>query len=218
MGGSDGSEPDSGSSGSGGSDGSEPGESEGIPAASLSDSGEQLEPGSGRCEIWYLNKHGRSVDTGAKMKVFNSSDSSFDVGDFVQVLFDLHGVPWATAQAQAGESRPPLVTIQAPPEGIPAAESGYIFGSAVCKVLISDPQEPGHWVDGGKTEEVFNPSINIELINDPTESENLGLGLGLAVWDGSHYVLASKLCNDDRLFFPPFEPLPPPESESGEGE
>ena len=65
---------------------------------------------------------------------------------------------------------------------------------------------------------MFNPSTEVQLVHDPFGSEELGLGLGFAVWDGSHYVLASKLCNDDRLFFPPFEPLPPPESESGEGE
>ena len=127
------------------------------------------------------------------------SDAAIEA-DTIVLVRQAGGIPFAISN-QA--SRPTLITIQAPADGIPAAFD-YIFGSEICNVLISDPNDPGHWVDSGRTEEVFNPSTEVQLVHDPTQAEPLGFGLGFAVWDGAKYVLISRLCNDTRIFLPAF--------------
>lgn len=86
---------------------------------------------------------------------------------------------------------PTGLTIQAPAEGIPAANN-YTPGSASCKIMqIVD----GTWKDTGETEDVLNPSTEVILKE--------GLRLGWPIWDGSAYVVISKLCGDNREFVEP---------------
>ena len=106
-----------------------------------------------------------------------------------QIYEDAFGVFWVL---DAGK---PQLTIQAPQGGIPSANE-YIFGSVVCKILESSG---GEWSDTGRTERIFNPTTETELRD--------GLRLGWAIWDGSEYVLVSKLCRDTRDFEEP-DPFP----------
>jgi hypothetical protein len=101
----------------------------------------------------------------------------------------------------------PAITIQAPAAGILSA-NGLVFGSAQCDVLIGDGSE---WKKAG-TAEVWNP-VETE---DGSAVLTEGLRLGWCLFDGSRYVLISKLCRDDRTFVaadeietnPPADPEP----------
>ena len=85
----------------------------------------------------------------------------------------------------------PLITIQAPEGGIPAA-SNYNFTPVNCDVLIRDGNR---WVNTGETKFIYNPARTISV--------DTGLRIGFAMFDGQDYVLISTLCDDDREFVPP---------------
>lgn len=149
----------------------------GIPAPAAG----QFMISSADCRLLKINDdNNQLVETNTDEKVYSLEPIA---GDTLIEVSQINGVPFAKVSAVSS------LTIQAPAAGIPAAIN-YQYGSAVCSILQADDTDT--WDDTGRTETIYNPSTEIEL----TE----GLRQGWAIWDGSRYVLISKLCGDNRAF------------------